>query len=138
MSEKKDTAVYTDTGTTSFYKNVINNIIRLSCMQVSGVAGLTKGNSSGMRKFSTRKYEDGVLVYTESGGLFIDVYISVYYGTKVPEIAYKIQHAIKESVETATEHKVARVNVHVTGVVVREEDKKKPEEIPKYGLEEKN
>ena len=49
--------------------------------------------------------------------VFIDVFLNVYFGYSVNDVAFKVQENIKRSVESMTEYKVDSVNVHVVGVV---------------------
>jgi uncharacterized alkaline shock family protein YloU len=117
MPEKKGELKTFETGKTSYNRNIVNNITRLAVMQTAGVARLSRGSYSGLKKIFIRKYQNGVLVNNKSSGLFINVYIEVNYGVSVPEVAYKIQTGIKHSVESTTDFKVLKINVKVTGVV---------------------
>jgi uncharacterized alkaline shock family protein YloU len=117
MPEKRGVLRINEAGRTAYYRNIVNNITRLAVMQTAGVARLSRSSYSGLKKILIRKYQDGVLVNSKLSGLFINVYIDVYYGVSVPEVAYKIQTGIKHSVESTTEFKVIKTNVKVTGVV---------------------
>ena len=44
----------------------------------------------------------------------------VKYGYNVPELAYRIQQSVKQSVENMTTYKVAKVDVHIEDVVFSE------------------
>ena len=46
----------------------------------------------------------------------IDINIMVYYGIRIPDIAFNIQSQVKKSVEAMT-----GLNVHVQGVKIEEE-----------------
>ena len=51
----------------------------------------------------------------------IDINIMVYYGIRIPDIAFNIQSQVKKSVEAMTGLNVREVNVHVQGVKIEEE-----------------
>ena len=53
----------------------------------------------------------------------IDVYIIVNFGCKIPDVAYNVQNAVKSVVESATEIKVDKVNIHIEGVKIIKEGK---------------
>jgi uncharacterized alkaline shock family protein YloU len=44
------------------------------------------------------------------------MYIKVYYGVKIPSVAWDLQRNVKREVETMTDKSVMAVNVHVQGV----------------------
>ena len=58
---------------------------------------------------------------SEEGFVSVTVYPVVYYGMIIPEVAWSIQERVKEDVEKYTGLVVESVNVHVCGVVLREE-----------------
>ena len=61
--------------------------------------------------------KSGISLYIEKDGVYVDVSVAVLYGYNVPELAYRIQQTIKQSVENMTHYKVAEVDVHVLDVV---------------------
>jgi uncharacterized alkaline shock family protein YloU len=46
----------------------------------------------------------------------IDVYINVYFGYNVTEVAYRVQENIKNSLSGMIDIKIDKINVHVLGV----------------------
>ena len=61
--------------------------------------------------------KNGISLYLERDGIYADVSVVVKYGYNVPELAYRIQQSIKQSVENMTRYKVAEVDVHVCDVI---------------------
>lgn len=57
----------------------------------------------------------------------ITVYPILYYGNVLPEVAWAIQERVKQDVEKYTGLIVESVNVHVKGVVAKEDLKNKKE-----------
>ena len=92
-------------------------------MKVPGVAGLTGGLTDSLQENLLRKESmtKGVKVDQNDEGCVVDVSVIVEYGCKIPQVAFDLQNRIKQEIETMTDRKVLRVNVHVEGVVVPEE-----------------
>jgi uncharacterized alkaline shock family protein YloU len=65
--------------------------------------------------------KSGISLYIEKDGVYVDVSVAVLYGYNIPEIAYRIQQTVKQSVENMTHFKVAEVDVHVLDVVFGEQ-----------------
>ena len=89
------------TGSISYGRNVVRNIISLAAKEISGVSAL-----------------HGKGIHTEVYGenINVDVYIVMEYGYSVPDVAYRVQENIKRGVETMTEYRIETVNVNVLGV----------------------
>ncbi len=100
----------------SYRKSVVHSIITLAAKEISGVASLNAGVSFVKRAFS-RKFFKGIRLEYDKNRVFIDVFLNVYFGYSVNDVAFKVQENIKRSVESMTEYKVDSVNVHVVGVV---------------------
>jgi uncharacterized alkaline shock family protein YloU len=69
--------------------------------------------------------KNGITLFLEKDGIYADISVVVEYGYNVPELAYRIQQSVKQSVENMTKFKVAKVDVHIEDVVFSE-----PKEVP--------
>ncbi len=49
-------------------------------------------------------------------GIIIDVFVSVYYGSSIPEVSWNMQKNIKNKVERISGERVAAINVNVQRV----------------------
>ena len=67
------------------------------------------------------KSEGVAIKFDINGTLNVDVYIRVYIGYSVPEIAYRVQENIKNSLNSMVGLKPGKINVHVYGVACDEE-----------------
>lgn len=77
-------------------------------LKTEGIAGLKPSLSKGLK-------------FTNSDqGLVFDVFVVVEYGVKIPAVAWELQVNIKKEVEEILELSVKSVNIHVQGVVERE------------------
>ncbi len=94
-------------------------------MKTNGVAGLTGGITDSITEslLGRESLSKGVKVDQTDEGIDLDIYLIVYYGVKIPEVAWNIQNAVKEEIESMTDKKVARVNIHVQGVAAPEKGK---------------
>ena len=79
---------------------------------------------------SDQTKKSGISLYIEKDGVYVDVSVAVLYGYNVPELAYRIQQTVKQSVENMTHFKVAEVDVHILDVVFSDAPlvEKEPEE----------
>ncbi len=83
---------------------IVHNIVALAVAEVEG-AVLAQSKKS------------GISFRLEKDGIYVDVSVSVKYGYNVPELAYRIQQSVKQSVENMTKYKVVEVDVHIHDVV---------------------
>lgn len=83
---------------------IVHNIVVLAIKEVEGAMPL-------------QGKKNGISLYLERDGIYADVSVVVKYGYNVPELAYRIQQSIKQSVENMTRYKVAEVDVHVCDVI---------------------
>ena len=84
---------------------ILRNIVALAVAEVEGTIPTDENKKS------------GISLYIEKDGVYADVSVVVKYGYNIPELAYRIQQSVKESVENMTDFKVAEVDVHVLDVV---------------------
>lgn len=98
-----------------------------AAVQAEGVAHLdTSGVVSLKEAFGIEHEGKGVKVVfreTSNEAVTITVYPVIYFGSNIPEVAWTIQEKVKADVERFTGLSVESVNVHVKGVVTREDDR---------------
>lgn len=98
-----------------------------AAMQVSGVAGLASSNVISLKEAIGVEHEGkGVKVFFQEDNnevVSITVYPIVFFGNIIPEVAWNIQERVKADVEKFTGLVVEAVNVHVKGVVTREDSR---------------
>ncbi len=103
------------------YENIIASIVGVAAYQVDGIASLS---SDADNKFTGRVFRGigkgvRVNIIGNDKRCVIDVFVNVYYGFKIPDLAYDLQQKIISEVEKGTAYKVDAVNVNVQGVVFR-------------------
>lgn len=116
MSKRRKNVTESHDGSVSYKKSVVLSVINLSTKEISGVASFNAGVSFFKRLFS-KNYSHGVRLEYDQNKVYIDVFLNIYFGFSVNDVAFKVQENIKKSVESMTEFKVEVVNVHVLGVV---------------------
>lgn len=101
------------------YENIISSLSASTVSQIDGVADLSLDSGATFSGKLFRSTSNCVQVTIVEKSAIIDISIKAYYGYKVPELAYTIQRAVKQKVETATPYRVKSVNVNVVGVVLK-------------------
>ena len=109
MSNIKLTADDRKSGKTIYTSAIMQNIVEIAVAEVEG-AVLTEGKKG------------GVSLYIERDGVYVNVSVAAKYGYNVPELAYRIQQSIKQSVENMTRYKVTEVDVHIRDVLFPEDE----------------
>ena len=104
MSNFRLTSNNKENGKVVYSKGILRDIISNAVAEVEG----TVPNTAGKR--------NGISFFVEKDGVYVDVSVSVRYGYNVPELAYRIQQSVKQSIENLTSFKVAEVDVHVLDV----------------------
>ncbi len=104
MSNFRLTSENKDNGKTVYNAGIVQNIVALAVAEVEGTV-------------SVPEKKNGISLYIEKDGGYADVSVVVKYGYNIPELAYRIQQSVKQSVENMTRYKVAQVDVHIQDVV---------------------
>ncbi len=100
----------------------IAGVATTACDGVYAMAGSLAGDIAerfGARKKSPNK---GVKVDMNETSAALDLYIIVKYGVRIPELAWEVQEAVKNSVESMTGLTVDKVNIHIEGVSFEEDE----------------
>lgn len=93
----------TQSGKIVYNAGIVYNIVALAIAEVEGALPLDGK-------------KNGISLFLEKDGIYADVSVVVKYGYNVPELAYRIQQSVKQSVENMTHYHVAEVNVHVRDI----------------------
>lgn len=104
MSNMKSNVDNKQYGKTVYNASIVQNIVALAVAEVEGVM-----------PFEGKK--NSINLSIDRDGVYAKVAVTVKYGYNVPELAYRIQQSVKQSVENMTRYRVAEVDVHVEDVV---------------------
>ncbi len=109
-------------GKITYNSSIVRGIVSLAVSEVSGVAVISKKRKGDRKTNKPKDLKESIRINFDKDGISVDVAIKVYYGYNVPDIAFKIQENIKHSVESMSEFKITRVDVHVEGVIFQDEE----------------
>ncbi len=107
----------THKGRVDIDRDILLSIINLATKEINGVESLTNQYLPWYKKVFKPKSEGVSIKFDANSTLKVDVYIKVYVGCSVPDIAYKVQENIKNSLNSMVGLKPGKINVHVYGVV---------------------
>ena len=118
MSMLKSNAEEKQNGKVAYNASIVKDIVSLAVAEVEGTLPLPNK-------------KNGINLFLEKDGVYADISVVVEYGYNVPELAYRIQQSVKQSVENMTRYKVAKVDVYIEDVVFPE-----PKEVAQEEEEE--
>lgn len=111
-----------DYGTVKIANEVVAIIAGLASTEVEGVAGMSGGITGGISDMlGMKNLSKGVKVEVGEKECAIDIFVIVEYGSRISEVALRVQENVKEAVETMTGLNVIEVNVNVQGVNIPKE-----------------
>lgn len=97
-------------------RNILVSIINLATKEINGVESVCNKHRPLYKRMFNR-CDDGVEVkFEKNGALTIDVYINIYIGFNVPDIAFRVQENIRNSLATMVALKPMKINVHIMDV----------------------
>lgn len=109
-------------GNVKISDDVVATIAGLAAAEIEGVFGMSGGFAD---IFAGKKnLSKGVKVEIAEDEATVDLYVIVDYGVKIPDIAWKVQENVKNTVETMTGLRVSDVNIHVQGVNIPKKEEK--------------
>lgn len=93
----------TQKGKITYNSGIVSGIVALAIAEVDGVSLLNTKNK-------------GIKLNFEKQGIVADISVKVDASYNVPSLAFKIQQSIKHNVESMTNYKVEKVDVHIHDV----------------------
>jgi uncharacterized alkaline shock family protein YloU len=123
MGENKEYITYPDEkGSINISEEVVAVIAGSAVLETEGVAGLhtARDISDLLGKKSLHK---GVKIHVDEDAVTVDVYIMVELGPAISEVATNVQQNVASAVEATTGFSVAAVNVTVSGIYMRKDQK---------------
>ena len=122
-----DNFTATENGNIKISQEVIVRISAISAREVDGIAGL--GASGGWSDILGKKDPDkGIKVEMTEDATTIEVHVTVKFGVKINEVAYKLQESVKNAVESYAGLDNITVNVYVDGIEQEKVTEEKAEE----------
>lgn len=124
------TALGSSLGAIRIADEVVEVIAGMAASEVDGVAGMSGGFVGDLAHMLGRNknLSKGVKVEVGEQEAAVDLFVIVEYGVSIPEVALRVQEAVKEAIESMTGLAVVETNVHVQGVNFRPLPETKEEE----------
>ena len=112
-----------ENGSINISEEVIAAIAVGAVREVEGVSGMMTSLGGSVtdlvtNKKNAQKGAKGVKIDMTGAALALDLYLTVQYGSPIPEVAENAQKAVIASVEAMTGCPVGAVNIHVGGVTL--------------------
>lgn len=101
----------------SINTEVLRKMAEMATLEVEGVVSVAKKNYDLKDAVKAKSPMQGIKIERVNGALEIGVYIVIKKGTKVRDIAEKIQANVKDKIQTMTNTAVTRVNVIIADIV---------------------
>ncbi|MFZ3102867.1 MAG: Asp23/Gls24 family envelope stress response protein [Desulfitobacteriaceae bacterium] len=100
---------------------VVEVIAGLAASEVDGVAGMSGGFVGDLAHMLGRNknMSKGVKVEVGEHETAVDLFVILDYGVSIPNVALRVQEAVKEAIESMTGLSVVETNVHVQGINFR-------------------
>lgn len=97
---------------------VVASIVGHAANECYGVVGMAaRGLRDGIAERLNRENEHrGVEIEVRDGGILIELYIIVQYGTRISEVAHNLMSAVRYAVERSLGVRVLAVNVNIQGI----------------------
>ncbi len=120
----------TGLGSIKIADEVVKIIAGLAATEVAGVVGMSSGVVGGIAEMLGRKnMSKGVKVEVGEKEAAVDMFVVMEYGTRIPDVAARIQENVKKAIESMTGLAVVEVNVNVQGVAFAHEGKEEEHRV---------
>ena len=103
MAHLRHDPTSTQKGKITYNSSIVSGIVALAIYEVEGVYLLTNKNK-------------GIKLNFDKQGIIADISVKVDSTSNVSSLAFKIQQSIKHNVESMTNYKVAKIDVHIPDV----------------------
>ncbi len=118
---KKQTNM-TNKGKVDIDRDILLSIINLAAKEISGVDSLTNNYLPLIKRPFKNKTEGVAIKFENNNTLKVDIYMNVRNGYSVPDIAFRVQENVKNSLNAMVGIKPGKINVHVIDVVCDKDD----------------
>lgn len=109
-------------GKVSIPKETIENLVKINIADVKGLVGSKKTIIKEIADILRGKIDNedrnrrNIKVEVKKDGIFIDLFIVLKYGVRIPDIAWEIQNKIKRELKKQIEAENIEINIHVQGI----------------------
>jgi len=109
-------------GKVNIPKETIENLVKINLTDVKGLVGSKKTIIKEIADILRGKIDNedrnrrNIKVEVKKDGIFIDLFIVLKYGVRIPDIAWEIQNKIKRELKKQIEAENIEINIHVQGI----------------------
>ncbi|QTM99788.1 MULTISPECIES: Asp23/Gls24 family envelope stress response protein [Sediminibacillus] len=108
-----------DLGKVEIAPEVIEVIAGIATTEIQGVYAMRGNFASGVaERFGKKSHGKGIKVELTDKGVLIDVFVVLDYGSRIPEVAQKIQTNIRQALRNMTALEIDEINIHIVGVQI--------------------
>ncbi|MFI3129049.1 MAG: Asp23/Gls24 family envelope stress response protein [Bacillota bacterium] len=104
-------------GRTTYDLSILTDIATVAVSEVEGVAPNIAGDDGSKETFLQK-----IKIDFDGDKVYCDLSIYVHDYVVVPEVAFKVQEAVKTAIETMTKFKITAVDVRILGVIFKAEE----------------
>lgn len=109
--------IKTEKGLVRIADKALAAIARRACLSAEGVAAMDPRYQSGIPSMIVGTDAEGVHVVIHENKIEVALYIWVHHGYRVPEIALRVQEAVKEALKNTSGLPVVSVDIFVEKIV---------------------
>lgn len=107
----------TSLGKVEIAPEVIEIIAGIAASEVDGLFAMRGNFASGVaERFGRATHSKGVKVELTDNGILIDIYVILYYGVSIPQVAQELQSSIRQTIKNMTALEIDEINIHVVGI----------------------
>lgn len=105
-------------GKVDINRDILLSIINLAAKEINGVEKLTNSYLPLVKRPFKSKTEGVAIKFEANGTIKVDIYMVVKNGYSVPDIAFRVQENVKNSLNSMVGLKPGKINVHVMDVAI--------------------
>jgi uncharacterized alkaline shock family protein YloU len=108
-------------GSVRIADEVVEVIAGMAASEVEGVAEMSGGFVGDIANMLSRgkNVSRGIKVEVGETDATVDLFLAVEYGVSIPDVAQKVQEAVKAAIEGMTGLSVLEINVHIQGIAFK-------------------
>ena len=109
-------------GKVNIPNETIENLVKINLTDVKGLVGSKKTIIKEITDILRGKIDNedrnrrNIKVEVKKDGIFINLFIVLKYGVRIPDIAWEIQNKIKKELKKQIEAENIEINIHVPGI----------------------
>lgn len=112
----KKTETLSSKGKVDIDRDILLSIINLAAKEISGVDKLTNSYLPLVKRPFGNKTEGVKIKFENNNTIKVDIYMVIKNGYSVPDVAYRVQENVKNSLNSMVGLQPGKINVHVMDV----------------------